>query len=71
MDSYTTERWILDRHEAMIRTAEFRSRVATIPPRRLPMSLWLADSLRHLADRLDDQSAVHTDGQTRLESAPQ
>ena len=63
MDPYSMERWILERHEAVIRTAEMRSRVgfADAPPRRL--SVWLAGNLRHLADRLD--------GQTRFEGVPQ
>lgn len=57
------ERWILERHEAVIRTAEIRSRVgfAEAPPRRL--SVWLAGNLRQLADRLD--------GHTRFEGVPQ
>ena len=63
MDPYSMERWILERHEAVIRTAEMRSRVgfADAPPRRL--SVWLAGNLRQLADRLD--------GQTYLESVAQ
>ena len=56
MDPYSMERWILERHNAVIRTAEVRSRVgiAEIPPRRL--SIWLASSLRHLADKLDGRT---------------
>jgi hypothetical protein len=54
MDLYTAERWILERHEAVIRTAETRSRLV---PARGPArsSLWLAAHLRALADRLDGQ----------------
>lgn len=63
MDPYSMERWILQRHEAMIRTAELRSRVGAIEPHRPRMSLWLASSLRQIADRLD--------GQSRLERVPQ
>lgn len=65
------ERWILERHEAMIRTAETRSRVGIVPARRPRMSLWLAGGLRHLAERLDGQSEGQADGQTRLERVPQ
>lgn len=65
------ERWILERHEAMIRTAELRSRVGIIPPERPRMSLWLASSLRRLADRLDDQSAGQAGSQSRLDRATQ
>lgn len=56
MDSYSMERWILERHEAVIRTAEVRSRfgIDELPPRRL--SAWLAGNLRHLANRLDGQT---------------
>jgi hypothetical protein len=62
MDSYTGERWILERHEAMIRTAEARSRL--LGARRPEgVSAWLAVRLRHLADRLE--------GDARLETAPQ
>jgi hypothetical protein len=63
MDPYSMERWILERHEAVIRTAEARSRVGIdeMSPRRF--SVWLAGNLRQLADRLD--------GQTYLESVAQ
>jgi hypothetical protein len=63
MDPYSTERWIMERHEAMMRTAEVRSRLDAMHPQRPGMSLWLAASLRYLADRLD--------GQTRYEGATQ
>lgn len=68
------ERWILERHEAVIRTAEMRSRAARAadaeaPPRRL--SVWLAGTLRHLADRLDNQVVDRSDAQARFERAPQ
>jgi hypothetical protein len=54
VDFYTTERWILDRHEAMIRTAELRSRLAGPEPKPW-LSRWLAVNLRRAADRLDEQ----------------
>jgi hypothetical protein len=75
MDLYSMKRWILERHEAVIRTAEVRSRVGVVdaPPSRL--SVWLAGNLRHLADRLDSQLASQLDGpsdtQTHLEGAAQ
>ncbi len=52
MDRYTAERWVLESHAAMIRTAEARARLtATRQPE--PVSSWLAVQLRRLADRLD------------------
>ncbi len=54
MDLYTAERWILERHEAVIRTAETRSRLIPVTG-RARSSLWLAAHLRALADRLDGQ----------------
>lgn len=63
MDPYSMERWILERHENVTRTAELRSRVGSEEPHRPRMSLWLAGGLRQLADRLD--------GQTRFEGASQ
>ena len=54
MDFYTTERWILDRHEAMIQSAELRSRLKG-PESRPWLSRWLAVNLRRVADRLDEQ----------------
>ena len=70
MDPYSMERWILERHEAVIRTAEVRSRLgADVPPRRL--SVWLAGNLRQLADRLDGQLDGRSDTQGRLERVSQ
>jgi hypothetical protein len=54
MDYYTAERWILERHQAVIRTAETRSRLITATAPARP-SVWLAERLRSLADRLDGQ----------------
>jgi glutamine synthetase type III len=67
MDPYSMERWILERHQAVIRTAEVRARVGAVeaPPRRI--SVWLAGNLRHLADRLDHEP----DGQRRFERVGQ
>jgi hypothetical protein len=67
MDPYSMERWILERHEAVIRTAEVRSRVGVIEAQPGRLSVWLAANLRHLADRLDSQP----DGQNRLERLAQ
>ena len=54
MDPYTGDRWILERHEAMIRAAEVRSRLIPAGSGARP-SLWLAAHLRRVADRLDNQ----------------
>jgi hypothetical protein len=54
MDHYTGERWLLERHQAMIRAAEIRSRLIPVSD-RARTSLWLAAHLRRLADRLDGQ----------------
>ena len=56
MDPYSMERWILERHEAVIRTAEVRSRLEPVAARPRRISVWLAGNLRLLADRLDTQS---------------
>jgi hypothetical protein len=52
MDRYSGERWVLESHAAMIRTAETRSRLIDgLQP--APLTSWLAMWLRRLADRLD------------------
>ena len=52
MNPYGMERWVLDRHESVIRTAEARSRLSRDEsPERL--AGWVALRLRLLADRLD------------------
>jgi hypothetical protein len=62
MDTYTGERWMLERHQEMICAAETRSRLlGTRRPERV--SSWLAVRLRRLADRLE--------GDARLETASQ
>ena len=52
MNQYGLERWVLDRHESMIRAAEARSRV-TRDESKERLAGWLALRLRLLADRLD------------------
>ena len=52
MDFYGQERWILERHQAVIQTAEERSRLdGWQPPGR--MAELVAARLRRLADRID------------------
>jgi hypothetical protein len=57
MDPYTSERLLLERHEAVIREAELRSRL--LPEHAVPAGLntWMAGRLRGLADRLDGRRA--------------
>jgi hypothetical protein len=71
MDPYSMERWILERHEAVVRTAEMRSRTAGVEAAPRGLSVWLAGTLRHLADRLDKQVGDRSDAQSRFENAPQ
>jgi hypothetical protein len=57
MNPYTSERWILETHEAVVRKAERRARLA---PEAAgdpgAVNRWLAWRLRGLADRLDGES---------------
>lgn len=62
MNPYTMERWMLERHDAVIRTAELRSRLGERQPTD-PFSIWLATNLRHLADRLDSRPRLETASQ--------
>lgn len=52
MDLYSHERWLLDRHEAVIRSAEERSRLEGWQPRGR-LAEHVAEQLRRLADRID------------------
>jgi hypothetical protein len=54
MDSYSLERWLLERHRAVVNQAEARSRLEGWQPRDRLAEL-LAARLRRLADRLDGQ----------------
>lgn len=52
MDMFSQERWLLDRHQAMIESAEERSRLeGWLPEERLAERV--ATQLRRLADRID------------------
>jgi len=53
MDPYTSERWMLERHEHVVRTAELRSRLLTAGDRASGLNIWVASRLRGLADRLE------------------
>lgn len=58
MNPYTAERWILERHEAVVREAELRSRLLPEPePSANGFNTWIAGRLRGLADRLDGRAA--------------
>ncbi len=63
MDLYTAERLLLERHEAVAREAELRSRLLPEGDRSSGFNLWVAQRLRGLADRLD--------GRARFEKAAQ
>jgi len=58
MNPYTSERWILERHEAVVREAELRSRLVPQGERSATgINTWIAWRLRGLADRLDGRAA--------------
>jgi len=52
MDFYVQERWLLDRHDAMIQAAEERSRLEGWQPQER-LAERVAGQLRRLADRVD------------------
>jgi hypothetical protein len=56
MDPYSSERWLLERHEAVVREAELRSRLLPEGERTAGINTWVAGRLRGLADRLDSRS---------------
>lgn len=56
MDPYTSERWLLEKHEAVVRTAELRSRLLPGSDRATGFNTWVAGRLRGLADRLEGRS---------------
>jgi hypothetical protein len=55
MDSYSFERWMIDRHDGMIRKAEDQTRLQGWRPRDT-LAEMLAAHLRLLADRLDGEA---------------
>jgi hypothetical protein len=60
MDSYSLERWVGQRHQAMIRSAETRSRLLGSEPAAGALGTWLAARLHHLADRLEGKPRFET-----------
>jgi len=54
MDLYSQERWLLDRHDEMIRSAEERSRLEGWQPRER-LAERVASRLRRLADRIEGE----------------
>ncbi len=54
---YAEERWLLDRHEAMIRNAEERTRLDGWQPRER-LAERIAARLRRLADRIEGEKAA-------------
>jgi hypothetical protein len=60
MDHYSLERWVGERHQAMIRTAETRSRLLGSEPAAPSLGTWLAARLHHLADRLEGKPRFET-----------
>lgn len=53
MDPYTSERWLLEKHEAVVRSAELRSRLLRGGDQATGFKTWMAGRLRGLADRLE------------------
>lgn len=53
MDPYTSERFLLERHEAVVREAELRARLVPDIDQSPGLNIWVAGRLRGLADRLD------------------
>ena len=57
MDLYTAERLLLERHAAVAREAELRSRLLPESERSSGFNPWVAQRLRRLADRLDGRAS--------------
>ena len=53
MDPYTSERLLLERHEAVVRESELRARLLPQIDLSTGLNTWIAWRLRGLADRLD------------------
>lgn len=53
MDPYTSERLLLERHEAVVRESELRARLLPQIDQSAGLNTWIARRLRGLADRLD------------------
>ena len=63
MDPYTSERLLLERHDAVVRAAELRSRLVPEADRTAGFNTWIAGRLRGLADRLDGHRNFEKVGQ--------
>ena len=57
MDPYTSERFLLERHEAIVREAELRARLLPPGDQSPGINTWVARRLRVLADRLDGRAS--------------
>jgi len=57
MNPYTSERLLLERHNAIVREAEVRARLLPGSDRSPGIKSWVAVRLRGLADRLDGRAA--------------
>ena len=53
MDLYSSERLLLERHEAVVREAELRARLLPDLDQSPGLNMWVAGRLRGLADRLE------------------
>jgi hypothetical protein len=53
MDPYTSERLLLERHEAVVRESELRARLLPQLDQSTGLNTWMAGRLRRLADRMD------------------
>lgn len=58
MEQYSLERWVLERHQAMIETAEIRSRLDDRQP-DTRLAERVAAKLHALADRLEGRGESH------------
>ena len=58
MHPYISELWLLERHEALVREAELRSRLLLDHDRSRGVNTWIAGRLRGLADHLDRQGRL-------------
>jgi hypothetical protein len=57
VDFYSQERWLLERHAEMVRSAEDRSRLEGWEP-RVRLGERVAARLRRLADRIEGEQPV-------------
>ncbi len=55
MEPYSAEKFLLERHQATVRSAERRARLALDTVRRPSPRQWMAVRLRTLADAIDER----------------